>query len=63
MGKIPWRSAWRPTGVFLRGESPRTEETGGLQSQGRKEPDKTEAMGHAHVQKAARTSRLYLNTF
>ena len=26
-----WRSAWQPTPVFLPGESPRTEETGGLQ--------------------------------
>ena len=27
-----WRRAWKPTSVFLPGESPRTEETGGLQS-------------------------------
>ena len=31
-GKIPWRRAWRPTLVFLPGESPWTEELGGLQS-------------------------------
>ena len=31
LGKIPWR-AWQPTPVFLPGESPRTEEPGGLQS-------------------------------
>jgi len=31
-GKIPWRWAWRPTPVFLPGESPWTEEPGGLQS-------------------------------
>ena len=30
-GKIPWR-AWQPTPVFLYGESPWTEEPGGLQS-------------------------------
>ena len=30
--KIPWRSGWRPTLVFLPGESPWTEEPGGLQS-------------------------------
>ena len=32
--KIPWRRAWQPTPVFLPGESPRTEEPGGLQSIG-----------------------------
>ena len=33
-GKIPWRRAWQPTPVVLLGESPWTEETGGLQSMG-----------------------------
>ena len=28
--KIPWRRAWQPTQVFLPGESPWTEEAGGL---------------------------------
>ena len=32
VGKIPWRKKWQPTPVFLPGESPRTEEPGGLQS-------------------------------
>ena len=32
VGKIPWRRAWQFTPVFLTGESPCTEETGGLQS-------------------------------
>ena len=32
VGKIPWRRRWRPTPVFLPGESPWTEEPGGLQS-------------------------------
>ena len=32
--KIPWRTAWQPTPVFLPGESPWTEEPGGLQSVG-----------------------------
>ena len=32
VGKIPWRRAWPPTPVFLPGESPWTEEPGGLQS-------------------------------
>ena len=30
--KIPWRRAWQPTPVYLPGESPWTEESGGLQS-------------------------------
>jgi len=30
VGKIPWRSAWQPTPVFLPGESPWREELGGL---------------------------------
>ena len=32
--KIPWRRAWHPTPAFLPGESPWTEEPGGLQSAG-----------------------------
>ena len=32
VGKIPWRRAWQPMPVFLPGESPWTEEPGGLQS-------------------------------
>ena len=32
VGKIPWRRAWQSTLVFLPGESPWTEESGGLQS-------------------------------
>ena len=34
VGKIPWRRAWQPIPVFLPGESPWTEEPGGLQSMG-----------------------------
>jgi len=30
----PWRRAWQPTPVFLPGESPWTEEPGGLESRG-----------------------------
>jgi len=30
VGKIPWRRAWRPTPVFLPGESSRAEESGRL---------------------------------
>ena len=34
VGKILWRRDWQPTPVFLPGESPWTEEPGGLQSMG-----------------------------
>ena len=34
VGKVPWKRAWKPTAVFLPGESPWTEEPGGLQSLG-----------------------------
>ena len=34
IGKIPWRRAWQHTPIFLPGESPWTEEPGGLQSMG-----------------------------
>ena len=34
VGKTPWRKAWQPTPVSLPGESPWTEEPGGLQSMG-----------------------------
>ena len=37
-------SAWQPTLVLLPGESPWTEEPGGLQSMGRKELDMTEQL-------------------
>ena len=45
VGKIPWRRAWQPTPVFLPGESPRTEEPGGLQSMG------SQRVGHDWVTK------------
>ena len=34
VGMIPWRREWLPTPAFLPGESPWTEEPGGLQSIG-----------------------------
>ena len=34
VGKIPWRREWKPTPVFLPGESAWTEEPTGLQSMG-----------------------------
>ena len=34
VGKIPWRREWLPIPIFLPGESPWTEEPGGLKSMG-----------------------------
>ena len=34
VGKIPWSRAWQPAPVFLPGESPWTQDPGGLQSMG-----------------------------
>jgi len=44
VGKIPWRRAQQPTPVFLPGESPWTEEAGGLQPIGsqRVRPDRSD---------------------
>ena len=39
-GRVPCRRAWQPTPVFVPGESPWTEEPGGLQSVG------SENIGH-----------------
>ena len=54
-GKIPWRRAWQPTPVFLPGESPWTEEPGGLHGPwGHKESATTERLStaqHIHQQK------------
>ena len=41
VGKMPWGRKWLPTPVFWPGESPRTEEPGGLKSWGCKESDIT----------------------
>ena len=46
VGKIPWRRAWQPTPVFLPGESPWTEEPGGLQSMGSQRVGRDRAIKH-----------------
>ena len=46
---IPWRRAWQPTPVFLPGESPWTEETDGLHSQGHRELNMTWSTKHSTV--------------
>jgi len=45
----PWRRAWQPTPVFLPGESPWTEEPGGLQPTGSQESDMTDSLSTAHT--------------
>ena len=47
LGRFPWRRAWQPTLVFLQGESPWTEEPGGLQSMGSQELDMTEQLNNS----------------
>ena len=49
VGKIPWRRAWQPTPVFLPGESPWTEEPGGLQSTGLQRVGHNWATKHINV--------------
>ena len=44
--KIPWRRAWQPISVFWPGESPWTEEPGGVQPMG-SQSDRTEVTLHA----------------
>ena len=43
VGKIPWRRAWRPSPVFLPGESQGQRSLVGYHPWGRKESDMTEA--------------------
>ena len=50
--KIPWRWAWQPTPVFLPGESPWTEEPGGLQSMG---SNTTEQLSTQHKKSRTRS--------
>ena len=49
--KIPWRRAWQLTPVFLPGESPWTEEPGGLWS------DMTKVTYLAHVRSIEKRQR------
>ena len=49
VGKIPWRRAWQPIPVFRPGESPWTEEPGGLQSMGLQRAGRDCTTKHVHV--------------
>ena len=50
VGKFPWRRAWQPTPTFLPGESPWTEEPGGLQSMGSQRVGHNWATKHSTAQ-------------
>ena len=52
VGKIPWRGKWQPTSVFLPGESPWTEEPGGLQSIGSQRVRYDWATEHTHISRS-----------
>ena len=49
VGKIPWRRAWRPTPVFLPGESHGQRNLVGYSPWGHTESDMTEAIEHSQV--------------
>ena len=57
--RIPWRRAWQPTPVFLPGESPWTEEPGGLHSpRGCKQLGTTERPGTQHTRSSKCLARI-----
>ena len=56
--KIPWRRKWQPTPVFLPGESPWTEEPGGLSPWGRRELDTTEQLTQYRISLTLTGNRL-----
>ena len=49
VGKIPYRGKWQPTPVFLPGESPWTEEPGGLHSTGSQRVGHDLSDSHTHT--------------
>jgi len=51
VGKVPWRRAWRPTQVFLPGESHGDRSPVGYSPWGHKEPDMTEHTHREYLQK------------
>ena len=49
VGKIPWRRQWRPTPVFLPGESHGQGSLAGYSPWGGKELDMTEVTSHTYI--------------
>ena len=64
VGKILWRKEWQPTPVFLLGESPWSEEHGGLLHGDPKESDSTELLSrHATDLYVLLTYNLFPDTY
>ena len=62
--KILWRRAWQPTPVFLPGESPWTEEPGGLQSMGLQRVEHNcSNLAHTHAKHGCVYSYLFFDKF
>ena len=61
VGEDPWRRAWQSTPIFLPGESPWTEEPGGLQSMGlqRVGHDRSDS-AHTHTRRVACVFMVYM---
>ena len=55
--KIPWKRKWQPTPVFLPGESPWTEEPGGLQSMGSQRVGQDWATKHRNITERIKVMR------
>ena len=55
--KIPWRSDWLPTPVFLPGESNRQRSLAGYPLKGHKESDVSEWLTHTHTHTHTHTQK------
>ena len=58
--KIPWRRAWKPTQVFLPGESRGQRSLAGYSPEGCKESDMTEAIKHTHISSSEQEPLLFI---
>ena len=63
VGKIPWRRGWQPTSVFRPGESPWTEEPGGLESMALQRVGHNCATKHMNVHTHARMHIYQFSSF
>ena len=57
LGLGPWRRTWQPTPVFLPGESPCTEEPGGLQSM------RSQRVRHNWVTKYSKHTYMFMHVY
>ena len=51
IGKVPWRSKWQPSAVFLPGEFNGQRSLMGYSPRGRREADTSYQLNHHHIQK------------